>query len=474
MSSTRHLPLSPPEIQSAVAVEQQTRQAREAVGKRLDRIRHKAATGCSTRALCDLHLRSRGSRLVALSDARKALTRSVNRSRRRQRLPPISSSNIANDQLLLRMVEEFDLWTPCREPAFSSYVDKADGGRREVINFGLMNRARQLLLKMVLDALSFESSGQYTRKGRRVACADLKRALLDGNFKWVVLADVQNHFGSISLEQIASLGLLTPGVLPNLMLEAYNIVPRRGSSRSRRPLVNGGSRGIPQGSSVSPIVASLTLKPLVQAVEGECRFLCNYADNFLALADTRREADMIQNTLSEAARHRCVSHLDLHHLQIKRLDHGFEFLGYHFTKRRGRVRVRPLSKSIDEFNYICRLLIALDRPIEDVRIYVNGWCSQFDLADDVEVMRDHAIRQASIRQRLPDGLRRIACTADLLQIFKQYDRKKLRAAQRFPRDRALQSYRAGTFAERLAGWLQTQLGTDGIASVREVHDTLAS
>lgn len=434
------------------------KRAELAADKRLARIEKSRKQGKNVAQLRDLHLRSPGTMLVALASARAALLKAENYKRRKQHLPLLTLQDIRTDAALLRMAIDIDLWRTCSEPAYASYINKPGGGRREVISFGLENKARQLALKEAIEKQCPESSGQFTRTGRHKACAALKCALEVGDYKWAFLTDVRDCFGSITETQVADTSPLPRGLMPMLMQDAHNIVPRRGHNLANRPGINGGSCGIPQGSSASSIVAELVLEPLLKSVEREGRFVGNYADNFVGLAKSRREVSMIQHTLHEAARLQHTSRLDFHHTEVRRLDHGFDFLGYWFQRKQGRVVVRPKAIRLSEFEFRSTVLIALNRPMTEIRSYVHSWCSQFCLVQGIEITRDRVMQTAEARKRMPDRSRYYACLADLARIFKRYDRKKREHAREYPRNVRLQQSVSGTYNERFSrfiqGWLR--------------------
>ncbi len=72
----------------------------------------------------------------------------------------------------------------------------------------------------------------------------------------------------------------------------------------------------------------------------------NYADNFLSLAARREEVVAITEALGVALERNPAGLLRLKSPRIRRVDHGFESLGYEFRRRVGIVTARPKRKKL--------------------------------------------------------------------------------------------------------------------------------
>ena len=102
----------------------------------------------------------------------------------------------------------------------------------------------------------------------------------------------------------------------------------------------------------SNAICELLLAPTVTeasaTAEEQHGCLFNYADNFLVLARTREEAAAIVEVLGVSLRRNPAGLLRLKSPRIRRVDYGFDFLGYTFRRRMGTVTARPTREKLEE------------------------------------------------------------------------------------------------------------------------------
>lgn len=184
-----------------------------------------------------------------------------------------------------------------------------------------------LVTRDIFEA-EFENISHGYRKGRgvRTALYDIK-AWRDKGYRFAVDADIDSYFDSVPHRLLLDkLNKLFPGQTPLLRLFEKWI----------RAEIYDGTRiwtlekGIPQGSVVSPVLANLFLDELDETLMGFGLKLVRYADDFLILTKTEKQAkDAIELTdmLLEDLQ------LDLNPLKTKivSFDRGFKFLGAIFV-----------------------------------------------------------------------------------------------------------------------------------------------
>lgn len=185
-------------------------------------------------------------------------------------------------------------------------------------------------------------------------------------YRWVVDADIESFF-----DTIPHAGLLTrlEALVPEAALIELvaqwltaEIIDR---GRCHRP-----RQGIPQGSPISPLLANLYLDTLDEALLDANHVLVRYADDFVVLAKTRERAEQALE-LTRDVLERIALRLNPIKTRIVNLEHGLEFLGWHF--------VRSLS---------------LPKTWRDDRLPGDGPISLAPPADDTPTAMQQALQEA--------------------------------------------------------------------------------
>ncbi|MGH8578723.1 MAG: CRISPR-associated endonuclease Cas1 [Gammaproteobacteria bacterium] len=182
------------------------------------------------------------------------------------------------------------------------------------------------LLAPVIDSQISESSVGY-RKGRsrHDAIARVREHIRDG-CRYVVDADVADFFPSI---EHATLIERVRRLLPNADSRVLDLLRRViAAPQEQDGRVIERTRGLAQGSPLSPALANLYLDDFDQALIGHLH-LVRYADDFVILTRTRDEAEA---ALGEAESRLAALGLQLSKAktEIHRIADGFIFVGEYF------------------------------------------------------------------------------------------------------------------------------------------------
>lgn len=241
------------------------------------------------------------------------------------------------------------------------------------------DRVVQTALRIVPEPIfeqRFAEQSYGFRPGR--GCKDALRRvdeLLGEGYRYVVDADLKSYFDTIPHERLLSLvgERVSDGVVLQLVASFLEQGILDGMS-SWTP-----EEGTPQGAVISPLLSNIYLDPLDQLMARRGFQMVRYADDFVILCRTRREAEralaLVQEWTASAG-------LRLHPEKTRIADaqeEGFEFLGYLF--RGGRRLVRP--KSLKRLRAVLRPKTrrtvgrSLESVITDVNRTLRGWFAYY-------------------------------------------------------------------------------------------------
>jgi RNA-directed DNA polymerase len=201
--------------------------------------------------------------------------------------------------------------------------------------------------------------------------------LLDTGRVWVVDADLKGYFDTIPQDKMME--AVAEHIADGPLLELIQGFLKQGvmeSGKGWQPT----ETGTPQGAVISPLLANLYLNPLDHLMAGAGQEMVRYADDFVILCQSQKEADEV---LEQLRRWVAGAGLTLHPTKTRivnaSLKGGFDFLGYHFE----RGLRWPRQKSLDKFRETIREKTGRLRPgsIQDITAEVNrtmrGWFEYF-------------------------------------------------------------------------------------------------
>jgi RNA-directed DNA polymerase len=166
------------------------------------------------------------------------------------------------------------------------------------------------------------------------------------------------------------------------------------------------ARGSPQGAVISPLLANLYLHPLDCRMSEQGYRIVRYADDFVILCSSEREA---RQALGEV-RAWCQGHgLSLHpdktHIgDCRQYGQGFEFLGYRFERGQRWVRKKSLKAFKDKLRSKTGRSrgVSLAQLIAELNPLLKGWFGYFKHAHRAEF----GAIDGFVRRRLRAILRR--------------------------------------------------------------------
>lgn len=249
----------------------------------------------------------------------------------------------------------------CPLPLLEVRIPKDDGSERVLAVPSVRDRVLQTATARVLGPeleRSFADASYAYRAGRSVAMAIARVAhYRDQGYQWVVDTDIQSFFDTIdhslllaklrrTLNDHSSLPLI------QLWLEA-SLHPGEGPPRLL-------TRGVPQGSPLSPLLANLYLDDMDDALLDRDMRLVRFADDFLILCRDRAAAEHALDFTEEVVDTLRLA-LKPEKTRITHFEEGFSFLGVDFIRN----LMRPQNPDAG------RWLIP-DTPMREAAAHQNG------------------------------------------------------------------------------------------------------
>lgn len=212
-------------------------------------------------------------------------------------------------------------------------MPKPDGSQRRLAVPAVRDRVLQTaaarVLGPVLDKHLEDASYAY-RAGRSVPMAVARVAHhRDQGYQWVVDADIETFFDQIDHDLLLAKLRRTlddHSLLPLVQLWLAATLVDTGSSQPRLL-----TRGVPQGSPISPLLSNLYLDDFDEALLERDLRLVRFADDFLILCRDRKAAGQaleLTGEVVDALRLR----LKPEKTRITHFDEGFSFLGVDFIR----------------------------------------------------------------------------------------------------------------------------------------------
>ena len=211
------------------------------------------------------------------------------------------------------------------------------------------------------------------------SCKDALRRvdeLLHKGFTWVVDADIQSYYDSIDHDRM--LAEVEKKVADGKVLRLVEALLEQSVMEETSKWTP--EEGIPQGSTIGPLMANIYLHPVDEVMVREGYEITRYADDQVILCRSQQEAEAALVLLRKEMTERGLT---LHPEKTQLVDMsqpgGFDFLGYHFERDKKWPRQKSLAKLRDNIRGITRRNNghSLESIIIRLNIVLRGWFEYF-------------------------------------------------------------------------------------------------
>jgi group II intron reverse transcriptase/maturase len=277
------------------------------------------------------------------------------------------------------------------------FIPKGDGKLRPLGIPTVRDRVAQEVIRSLLEPIFdplFSQSSFGFRPGRNAHQAiHASLSAQKQHFRWVVDADIQSFFDTIPhdiiinlvAEQVADGSILKilRKFLAAGVLEDFALLPTLS--------------GTPQGGVISPLLANIVLNLLDQRLSQAGYRFVRYADDFVVLCHNHAQANQALDFVDNLLRQDLGLSLSPNKSRITNFVEGFDFLGFHLSRRRASIRPMSIEKLKDKVRKLTVRHHNLDQnTIRKLNRVLSGFAHYFathwSTVRDQFILLDHWIR----------------------------------------------------------------------------------
>ncbi len=258
---------------------------------------------------------------------------------------------IEEELLCEQLYHELTTGSYCPRASHAFYIAKPNGGSRMIEQLAQRDMVVHRLVfdsvAKIIDQYQSPLSLGYRKGYSRQMARDKIQQLINDGFSWVVEVDIEAFFDNVPYDKLwQQLHKILPqreqqtiALIQQLMTAPYEIQGKKprgmakqlGNQLGKQNAIIERTKGLMQGSPLSPPLANLYLAQLDHEISHEHLAFIRYADDMLIFCRQQDNAIEIKQWLSEQLQGLALN-LSLEKTHITEVTQGFEFLGYHFDK----------------------------------------------------------------------------------------------------------------------------------------------
>ncbi|MDA8240440.1 MAG: group II intron reverse transcriptase/maturase [Nitrospiraceae bacterium] len=279
----------------------------------------------------------------------------------------------------------------CR-PLRRVQLSKPDGGKRDLGISCVRDRVVQAACLLLMEPVFEPTFSHYSfafrpRRSARQALS-VVRSMISAGRRWAVIADIRKCFDTIDHDVLLRLLSARIGDQRLLKLIRHWLTVDVVHFAELLPV----SIGLPQGESLSPLLANIYLDPLDKHFENLGLSFVRYADDIVILTGEKDEAE----TALRSMEHFLLEPL---HLQLKpaktlftEITAGMDYLGFHITLEDIEVKSQKmdeaqkmLSTQIKELGHSVSTLNQRAGALMRINAIIRGWRNYFVIPDEQSI-----------------------------------------------------------------------------------------
>lgn len=290
------------------------------------------------------------------------------------------------------------------KPLKRVFINKPGKKKKRPLGIPTMHdRAMQSLYSLALEPIAetmsdIRSFGFRKHRSTKDSCQQIFLCLSKKNSaQWILEGDIKGCFDNINHQWLMTNIPMEKSILTQF-LKAGFIYKRH---------LNPTKAGTPQGGTISPILANMTLDGIEELLLAEYPKrsknstkvnFTRYCDDFIVTANSEETAREIKEMIAVFLKERCLELSDDKTL-ITNINEGFDFLGWNFRKYNGKLLIKPSKKSIKRLTETISQTISegmawsQDLLIAKLNPIIRGWTNYHNSVVSSDVFRsiDHKI-----------------------------------------------------------------------------------